>query len=268
MLFTMQFARSLIPGMAPVKPIVASLPGYSPFESHQCDDITLTRVTPLIFMVLNGHMYNTVSISEFIKTHPRQLNMRNEQGYNPLSAACFGYPKRTSLDVIKLLLESGVEIGTQFEESCSFDPKPPLNQLLIALDASDPQPALIRVLIEYSKQLITDYDTNQRVLMEAIDTKSTEIMSLFLDAGFDVNSVRGSSLLIRAIYNRDTPMVRLLLDQGADPNRAVKSGGDHRTAFTVLARMGDTTVSREMLEILFDEPGRAVEVDAPIESVV
>lgn len=272
----MSMLLSLIPGMAPTKPVIVSLPGYSPFESYQLRDETLTQVTPLIYMVINAHIYDTSTIRDYIKGHPRQLNMRNKHGYNPLSAACLGYPERTSLDVVKLLLESGAEIGTYFRVSnCCGNARlmsPLSNQLLLALEASNPDPALIGLLLEHSKGLVADHDTDLRVIMSAIDTKSIEIVSLFIDAGFDINSINKTlSPLIRAIRNRDACMVRFLLERGANPNITVWDDdmcGFSYTAFAELASMSDCTATREMLTILFDEPGRTEDTEAHVESVV
>jgi len=163
------------------------------------------------------------------------------------------------LEVVKLLVEKGVEINAEahpgfgaprfgnlmpdFVKAHSGEPPggPTALALAVAADNAD----VVRFLLEHGAKVNVRTLGGFNPLLVSARHKQTAIVRMLLAAGADPNSTeyRGATPLTAAAASDDfsTEMIALLLDAGADPRAKDNSG---QTALDWAMKRGETAVTR------------------------
>jgi uncharacterized protein len=106
--------------------------------------------------------------------------------------------------------------------------------------------------IKKVEELISGYeitpDNAYQSLVEAIDKEFLEIVSLFVNAGLDVNfELLDGIPLERAVMKRNLPIVKVLLEGGADANYPLTSNDNYTPLFSAACN-GDIDIVKLLVE--------------------
>jgi ankyrin repeat protein len=106
--------------------------------------------------------------------------------------------------------------------------------------------------IQKVEELISGYeitpDNAYQSLVEAIDKEFLEIVSLFINAGLDVNfELLDGIPLERAVMKGNVPVVKVLLEGGADTNYPLRSNDNYTPLFSAACN-GDIDIVKLLVE--------------------
>ncbi|MBQ9420047.1 MAG: ankyrin repeat domain-containing protein, partial [Synergistaceae bacterium] len=160
----------------------------------------------------------------------------------------FTIRRRPEIELIKLLLDSGIDVNEPGgEETWNKD------ETLLMKSVTRPQNEyfrespfeLVKFLVERGADVNARGFGGSTVLMRAVSNRDAEVVKFLLDCGADVNakSDDGQTALINAAYRGSLELCDLLLKAGADVNAKTANG---RTAlFELLNNLGYTSVMED-----------------------
>lgn len=169
------------------------------------DGVELTCLPSLIAACAGEHEH----IIHFLLRHGADVNAEGHQEGTALQALA----KKGNEDLIKLLLQNGAKInGAPGEDGTTLE---------YAIESKKED--IVRFFLENGADVYGSYDNLTKQwespVCKAIRFKQTQLVTLLLDHGADVNG-RGScgSTLQTAISWDDDEAVRILLERGVDVN--------------------------------------------------
>jgi len=197
-----------------------------------------------------------IAVEEILQREPKWLAWQEDNGKNALHYLCgveiLKAPERadTSLEILKLLLKSGMDINSihNIPDSCDNFPATPLwyaytrgrnEQLFTYLLANGANPDNCMYAIAWyddveSATLFKNYGAatddgagDDTPFMAAFNWKRFSIVEWFLKNGANVNFAdsKGNTALFYAVKRKyKTEQIELLLDFGADFNQGNKEG--------------------------------------------
>lgn len=202
---------------------IASIPDYE--TAYYCrDDVASTQFTHLMKLVMMVKRFPDALhiIREIIETNPEEIDKQNQRGWSPLMLACYNCFAHSSIECVKLLIDSGANVDLQNEHN--------YNALMLARNYSNDKMAYecFNLLIGAGTNLSLTNACHDNILMLICQyhklNSSPKCIKLLVESGCDINlqDRDGQTALILACINcRDTlsmECIDLLIELGADVN--------------------------------------------------
>ena len=186
--------------------------------------------TPLYYAAFCGL---SALVRRLITSHAEDANAKCGRRGTPLHGACLG----GQLECMRVLLESGADIGAQDDEGFA----------VLHIASEDGKVEVVGLLLQHNADVNakTKYETDRTPLIYASASGHVRVAQLLLEHGADINAgdEDGDTALGWASVNGNLNVVRLLLGHGADVNI-----GGTWTPFKAAAEHGHVEIAQLLLE--------------------
>ena len=197
---------------------------YDYEKEYECSQyIKSKHCTKLMYLVINERKFGFEVIKNYLVEHSNEINDKSKQGLTVLMIAARNSNESSSLETVKLLLDSGVDINLQNNYGSTA--------LMWAAECSGGSSSLetVKLLLDSGADFNLQNMFGQTALMNAAinsnESSSLETVKLLLDSRANVNlqdEDRWTALIFAAVNLNVTSSletVKLLLDGGADFNQ-------------------------------------------------
>lgn len=210
--------------------LINDLPFYidnNSFPMELTDDIE-KNVTPLHWAAA----FNQVEICRILLESGAEIDARDTYGVTALDVSCI----IGSLDLVKLFIHEGVEIGLSSLEEAVYHGHLEIVKELIELGVNP-------------KERLINNGTGTTVLSTAIFRSRRNIANYLIELGLKINeelNCLGETLLTTAVRSWRPETVKFVIEQGADVNEKDRESG--KTALFSAAWLGDTETAKVLIE--------------------
>ena len=157
-------------------------------------------------------------IINYLKIYPKEKDIKNEEGFTPLMLASMNSNCRSTIETVKILLESGADVNIQDDSG-----RTALMHAVICSPLTSSKET-VKILLEKGSDVNVQDLCERTALIHAFMIQNIEIetVKILLEKGSDVNvqDLCERTALIHAfmIQNIEIETIKILLEHNANPN--------------------------------------------------